>query len=150
LGHWGNQNEEVWKDDRWNQTDLGTLLSGVFHLPAWAAATSGRAQVGSLLSGALQGPSGLAVPKAVCVRLGDRGELAACFNPETLMYEAVWRGGFISFSPIRHGFLDGLRPAGQVLPWPQQQKPAQPFVYHGFYRLGPRVVFAYRLGDVEM
>ena len=31
------------------------------------------------------------MPKAVCVRLGDRGELAACFNPETLCYEAVWQ-----------------------------------------------------------
>ena len=89
LGHWGNQNEEVWKDDRWNQTDLGTLLCGVF-----------------------RGPGGLVVPKGVCVRLGEQGELAACFNPETLTYEAVWRGGFLKFSAIRHGFLDGLRPAG--------------------------------------
>src|SRR5262249_29390984 len=50
LGHWGNQNEEVWKDGRWNQTDLGSVLSGVFH-----------------------GPSGLVVPKSVCIRLGDNG-----------------------------------------------------------------------------
>jgi putative heme-binding domain-containing protein len=127
LGHWGNQNEEVWKDDRWNQTDLGTLLCGVFH-----------------------GPGGIVVPKGVCVRLGDQGELAACFNPETLSFEAVWRGGFIGFTPVRHGFLDGLRPAGQMLPRLAATKPTQPFEYHGFYRLGPRVVFAYRLGDVEM
>jgi putative heme-binding domain-containing protein len=127
LGHWGNQNEEVWKDGRWNQTDLGTVLAGVFH-----------------------GPGGLTVPKGVCVRLGDQGELAACFNPETLAYDAVWRGGFLSFSEIRHGFLDGLRPAGTMLPRPTCEKPATPFAYHGFYRLGPRVVFAYQLNGIEM
>ena len=127
LGHWGNQNEEVWKDDRWNETDLGTLLCGVFH-----------------------GPGGLVVPKGVCVRLGENGELAACFNPETLTYEAVWRGGFLKFSEIRHGFLDGLRPAGRCCRGRTAGSPQQPFVYRGFYRVGPRVVFAYRLGDVEM
>ena len=70
LGHWGNQHEETWKDDRWNSTDLGTVLSGVFH-----------------------GPAGQTVPKAVCTRIGDRGEMAICFNPETLTYDALWRGG---------------------------------------------------------
>ncbi|MDX1944760.1 MAG: TIM barrel protein [Pirellulaceae bacterium] len=126
LGHWGNQNDEVWKDDRWNQTDLGTLMAGVFH-----------------------GPAGV-VPKGVCVRLGEKGELAACFNPETLTYDAVWKGGFLKFSAVRHGFLDGLRPIGELQPRPAGQKATQPFVYRGFYRFGPRVVFAYRLGDVEM
>ena len=29
-GHWGNQNEDVWADGRWNQTELGSLLCGVF------------------------------------------------------------------------------------------------------------------------
>ena len=59
-GHWGNQNEATWVDGRWNQTDLGTVMSGVFR------------------------GKGLIVPKGVCVRLGERGEMAACFNPETL------------------------------------------------------------------
>ena len=30
YGHWGNQNDTVWKDGRWNQTDLGSLQCGVF------------------------------------------------------------------------------------------------------------------------
>ncbi len=30
LGHWGNQNDQVWADDRWNQTRLGSLQCGVF------------------------------------------------------------------------------------------------------------------------
>ncbi len=126
-GHWGNQNEEVWKDNRWNSTDLGTVLCGIFH-----------------------GPGGVTVPKGVCVRLGDNGEMAACFNPETLTYDAVWQGGFLSFSEIRHGFMDGLRPVGKMLPRPAGSRPPEPFVYRGFYRVGPRVVFAYRIGAVDM
>jgi len=126
FGHWGNQNEATWADDRWNRTDLGTLLSGVFR------------------------GAGVTVPKGVCVRLGDRGEMAACFNPETLCFEALWQGGFVKFSPVRHGFMDGLLMDGTALPRPEGAKPAAPFVYRGFYRHGKRVVFAYRVGGVEM
>lgn len=127
LGHWGNQNEEVWKDNRWNDVDLGSVLCGVFH-----------------------GPNNLVVPKGVCVRIGDQGEMGVCFNPETLGYEAVWRGTFLKFSAVRHGFMDGLVPAGEFVPLPKASPPKEPFVYHGFYRAGARVVFSYRLGDVEM
>ena len=96
-GHWGNQNEDTWADGRWNQTDLGTLLCGVFR------------------------GAGVTVPKGVCVRLGERGELAACFNPETLCYEAVWNGGFVQFSNVRHGLMDGLILDGTPLPSPRRQ-----------------------------
>jgi putative heme-binding domain-containing protein len=126
YGHWGNQDEAAWADDRWSQTDLGNVLCGVFR------------------------GAGRTVPKGVCVRLGDRGELAACFNPETLCYEAVWEGGFVSVSPVRHGFLDGLRPEGKPLPAPAGKPPEGPFVYHGFYRHGRRILFSYRLGEIEM
>ena len=124
-GHWGNQNEGTWADDRWNKTDLGTVMSGVFR------------------------GAGATVPKGVCVRLGDRGELAACFNPETLCYEAVWSGGFVKFSATRHGIMDGLIMDGTPLSRPADARPDQPFLYHGFYRHGKRVIFAYRIGDVE-
>lgn len=128
FGHWGRgQDEDLWRDGRWSESDLGTVLAGV-----------------------LRGPGRLVVPKGVCVRLGENGELACCFNPETLTYDAVWKGGFVTISPVRHGFMEGPRLAGTLLPNPPGEKPGQPFVYHGFYRYGPRVVFAYRLGDVEM
>ena len=127
LGHWGNQNDTTWTDGRWNETDLGSLISGVFR------------------------GAGVTVPKGVCVRLGDHGELAACFNPETLCYEAVWQGGFVKFAPLRHGFLGGLILDGKPIPDPiGQAKPEMPFQYRGFYRSGNRVVFAYRIGDTEM
>ena len=126
LGHWGNQNEGTWRDDRWNQSDLGTVLAGVFHGPK------------------------ITVPKGVCVRLGDRGELSACFDPEKLTYPAIWQGGFVKFTDTRHGFMSGLIPVGEIVSRPAEQLPDKPFVYHGFYRLGRRVVFSYRLGEVEM
>lgn len=125
-GHWGTQNEKTWSDGRWNEAELGVLLSGVFR------------------------GAGVTVPKGVCVRLGDKGEMSACFNPETLCFEAVWQGGFVKFSPTRHGFMDGLIMDGTPLPRPEGSKPTVPFVYHGFYRSGPIVIFSYRVGDVEM
>ena len=125
FGHWGNQNEETWADNRWNSTDLGSLLGGIFR------------------------GAGLTVPKGVCVRLGDRQELSACFNPQTLQYEAVWEGGFVKFSKVRHGFMDGLIMDGKPVPFDKSPRPDQGFVYHGCYRVGARVVFAYRIGDVE-
>ena len=60
-GHWGNQNE----------ANLGRRAAGT--RPTWAPCSRG------VFRGA-----GVTVPKGVCVRLGDHGELSACFNPETL------------------------------------------------------------------
>lgn len=126
LGHWGNQQEKDWADDRWNQTELGSLMCGIFR------------------------GAGVTVPKGVCVRLGENGELAACFNPETLCYDALWRDGFVKFSGVRHGFMHGLALDGKPLPRPEGKKPEKLFVYHGFYRHGKRVIFSYRIGEVEM
>jgi len=125
AGHWGIQNEQSWVDDRWNSTTLGSVQAGVFK--------EGK----------------LTVPRGVCVQLGEQGELAACFNPDTLTYDAVWSGGFVKFSNVRHGFMDGLRPIGSMQVILQARKPSEPFVYHGFYRHGPRVVFAYSIGGVK-
>ncbi len=127
-GHWGNQNESTWKDGRWNQTDLGSLQCGVFR------------------------GNGITVPRAVCVRLGDKGELAACFNPDTLSYDAVWQGGCVKFSDVRHGFMDGLIMDGAPLPKPRDERSDSRASkqYRGFYRHGQRVIFAYKIGDVEM
>ncbi|WP_390881396.1 DUF6797 domain-containing protein [Thalassoroseus pseudoceratinae] len=124
-GHWGNQNEQTWADGRWNETQLGSIQCGV-----------------------LRGP-GITVPRAVCVRLGEAGELSACFNPDTLSYDAIWNGGFVRFDAVRHGFVGGLKIQGQVQSKSKSERPQEPFRYHGFYRHGDRVVFAYRLGEVE-
>ena len=128
YGHWGNQNEDVWKDGRWNRTDHGSLVSGV-----WRGA-------------------GMTIPKAVSVRLGDgEGEagMSAVFNPVTATWDAVWRGGFVTFSDIRHGFMDGPSMAGQVVSASRAGKPPVPVDYRGFYRHGRRVIFSYAVGGRE-
>lgn len=125
-GHWGNQNEDVWVDPRWNDTDLGNVLAGVFR------------------------GAGVLVSKGVCVRLGDRGEISACFNPETLTYDALWTGGFVKFSGTRHGFMDGLILDGQPLARPEIPLPRGPIEYLGYYRHGKRVVFSYKIQGVAM
>jgi putative heme-binding domain-containing protein len=129
LGHWGNQNEQDWVDDRWNDTTLGPVQCGVF-----------------------QG-KGVTVPRGVCVRLGDKGELAACFDPDTLSYAAVWRVDgerYVRFSDVRHGFLGGLTPIGRRQPMTNGSPPAavdEQSKYLGFYRHEGRIVFAYRIGQ---
>lgn len=124
-GHWGNQNENVWKDPRWQQRERGPVLAGVTHLPDKV------------------------IPKGICLRLGEQGELATCFDPETLSYQALWRGGFVTFTDTRHGFLDGLRPAGEPISAPEATDLPTPHTYLGYFRVGNRVIFSYRLGDVE-
>ena len=120
-GHWGNQNEEYWKGAEWTKADVSPVLGGVFRAP------------------------GVTVRRGVCVLLGDKGEMAACFNPETLCYEALWKGGFLKLGEIRHGFMDGIKPDGSMLPRPEGTKPAKPFIYKGYYRHGKRVVFSYTI-----
>jgi putative heme-binding domain-containing protein len=125
LGHWGNQDEQSWASDRWNDVQLGSVQCGVFR------------------------GAGVTVARSVCLQLGEQGELSACFNPDTLTYDAVWSGGFVKFSSVRHGFIHGLLIDGKAQTRPPGGKPKEPFVYHGFYRHGLRVIFAYRIGDTE-
>lgn len=125
FGHWGNQNEASWESDKWNSTDLGTLLGGVF-----------------------QGPQG-AIGRGICISLGESRDYGVVFNPTTLTYDAFWKGGFVKFSPVRHGFINGMTPRGEYLEKPIGSKPTEPFEYQGLYRFGERIVFAYRIGNVE-
>jgi putative heme-binding domain-containing protein len=124
-GHWGNQNEATWSDSRWNETKLSSVQAGVFR------------------------GAGVTVARGICVRLGDTGELSACFNPDTLTYDALWSGGFVRFSAVRHGFVSGLSLEGTPLDRPLGNKPDEPFIYQGFYRNGNRVLFSYRIGKID-
>lgn len=125
-GHWGIQSEPTWESDEWSHASLGSVQSGVF-----------------------TGPNGLTVARGVCLQLGDNSDLFACFDPDTLTYPAVWQGKFVKLSNVRHGFVSGLTPDGPMLTKPEVIKPSGAFKYHGFYRVGRRTVFAYRIGDEE-
>ena len=126
FGHWGSIPESAWDDDRRNRCDQGTLQ-------AWPLKLDERV-----------------IPRAVNIRLGDSGELAACFNPNTLQVEAVWTGGFLEFGKARHGFLAPALPVGKLGPSPAPVNlPAGPRTYHGFSRHGSRTIFSYSIAGVR-
>lgn len=142
-GHWGNQDEASWEDNRWNLTDLGSLQAGVFH------------------------GGGATVPRGVCVRVLPGGKDAStaaderaaddpeatpfwvCFNPQTLTYDHAWTGKFLEFSPIRSGLMHGLKAAGKPHALIGDKPLDRPFRYRGFYRHGDRVGFAYEFDGTE-
>lgn len=131
LGHWGNQNETTWASDAWSKVKLGSVQAGIFR------------------------GAGITIPRGVCVQLGKHGEMACCFNPETLSYDLIWKDGFLKFSSVRHGFLHGITMDGTVVPdsnrglGPNGKKIDEPFHYEGFYRIGNRVAFSYRIGKTR-
>ncbi|MBP7948635.1 MAG: heme-binding domain-containing protein [Verrucomicrobiales bacterium] len=126
-GHWGNQNEEIWRDARWNDMDAGGLQCGIVAI------------------------DGKTIPRAVCVQLGDQRELSACFNSETLTWEAVWKGPrLLRSDSFRWGMLHALVPDGQRLPAPASASAAPgSFTWHGFYRQGKKVLFAFAKDGAE-
>lgn len=113
-GHWGNQNDQVtWRDGRWAESDHGSLFSGVFK------------------------GAGFTLPKGICVRYGDR---AAVFDPMTLTFPVVWKGGFVRLNDTRHGFMAGAPMEGEVVVKSEEKREGR---YLGLYRHGQEVVFAY-------
>ena len=129
-GHWGNQSEPTWADGRWNETDLGNLLCGVFRGP------------------------GIQVTRGMCLQVGlGEQRISACFDPDTLTYPRVWSGGFVEFSTVRHGFMQGLRQVGETLAGDPVDREfltnAKTKRYLGLYRYGDRVIFSYLVDGVE-
>lgn len=104
-GHWGNQNDQTtWKDGRWAASDLGNVFSGVFK------------------------GAGLTIPKAVCVRTGDK---VAVFDPERMAWRLEWSGGFIKLNDARHGFMAGAPMDGKVT---SKEEKRLSGTYRGFFR----------------
>jgi Copper binding proteins, plastocyanin/azurin family len=118
-GHWGNQNEETWRSDAWNRMDIGTRMAGV-----------------------LRPPEGERVAKAVCVHLEEDGGWSACYDPQKAAWMAVWRGGFVGFSEMRFGLLQGIQPRGATIDHPLLHLRAPAGArYLGFHRHGKRTIF---------
>lgn len=126
-GHWGNQNDQVtWKDARFASSDLGTVFSTVFK------------------------GAGVTVNKGVCVRVGENGEMATCFDPESMSFPVVWKGDFIKLSDARHGFMGGGSMGGELVRKNEAQPKPKEAIYRGFYRHGKHVVFSYTTAGKEM
>lgn len=126
FGHWGNQNEETWRSTKWNDMDQGNLLGCVFR------------------------QSGKTIPRAMLVHLGGPEKFSVCFDEDTMSWPFAWKGGFISHSNVRNGFMEGGKPIGEMIE-PPASEPLEKgsFVYHGFYRHGDSVVFAFAKDGVE-
>ncbi|MGJ8723356.1 MAG: DUF6797 domain-containing protein [Roseibacillus sp.] len=125
-GHWGKYNQNQHRDGRWNQAEMGSMHSHV---------TRGN-------------PKELEVVlKGVNVKLGDG--VAACFDPDSLNYRAIW-DGWIKFDSFRWGTSRNAKVSGKMRFF--QTKPIEipESRYLGLYRHGERVVFHYRIGDVEI
>ncbi|MGC6564675.1 MAG: DUF6797 domain-containing protein, partial [Akkermansiaceae bacterium] len=125
-GHWGKHNQNNHNDGRWNDIEMGEHQTQVF-----------RAK-------------DLVVLKGIALRLGDKRELSAVFDPLTLSYRAVWEKGFIEFHPFRWGSSRNATLKGD--PWFIQSKASMPKggKYLGFHRYGKRIIFNYQIGEVTI
>ena len=123
YGHWGNQNEDTWRSNHWNETVLGSVQAGVLHA------------------------FGMTVPRAVCVQLEEN--LSVCFDPDSLSYPVVWKDGFLGFSDVRAGFLGGLIAQGSRVEHAASPAEATTIRYEGFVRHGRQVGFLYSLDGVR-
>lgn len=128
-GHWGQNPESDNADTRLNEVDFGGLLMQV-------------TQVG-----------GREFTKGVNVRAG---KFTAVFDPEQLCFVSAWRGDMVLWSAARYGITAGVRASGPILPsWNQPPSwggllETEDHEYHGFYRRGEEVIFAYRIGESEI
>ncbi|MBI2948711.1 MAG: ThuA domain-containing protein [Verrucomicrobia bacterium] len=124
YGHWGNEGEEDWVDDRWNKM-----------VP------------GSIFSSSLQTVYGVTL-KSIAIRVGDQREGGVCFDAARLNFSAGWLGGFIRKSPKRFGIIEMPRIDGTIV-LASPDRPAwgdAPLRYRGLYLHGPRVVLSYEVG----
>ena len=153
-GHWGKHNQNNHEDGRWNGIDHGSLLTQVF-----VASKEVR------------------ILKGIAIKLGGEKQVSVCFDPMTLSYRAVWEGGFIKFHPFRWGTSRNAQLDGDV--WYVDPDKIGPYInagfgaisgssligriprdtsflslrdahYLGFYRHGEKVIFHYRVNDIEI
>lgn len=134
FGHWGNQNEAFWQGDEMNQSVHGPVLCNVFS----------------------SAPHPIA--RAVCVRLNNAPGLSVCFNPDTFAYEKVWTGGFVRFSTVRHGLMDGVRIDGTEHALPPDAKSIREWMpqfaksdiqYQGYLVADNQVLFLFSIDGVD-
>lgn len=128
FGHWGKQAEPDWRDNRWNQMDVGPFMASL--LP--------------LLNGI--------VLKGMSALVGDNGEGAVCFDTKSATLRAGWTGGLLDFDPARYGVIAPPKPTGKLrfLAPPQPAWGDAKIEYQGFYLKGRRVVWSYTVNGTPV
>ena len=121
-GHWGKHNQNNHNDDRWNAMDFGSIVTQV-----------------------TRGKKNLVVLKGINVKLGN--DVSACFDPQSLRFRAIWKGGFVKFQPFRWGTSRNAHIDGVLLP--DVIDSADEGEYLGFMRFGERVAFHVRAGSED-
>lgn len=127
-GHWGKQAEPDWRDNRWNQMDVGPFMCSLLPL------------------------SNGTVLKGMSVRVGDAAEGAVCFDTASATLRAGWTGGFLNFNPARYGIIEPPTPAGKIqfLASTKSAWGDAKIDYHGFYLNGRRVIWSYAVDGVPV
>lgn len=123
YGHWGNEGEDDWIDDRWSKMEPDSIFCS--SLQTITATTL----------------------KSIAIRVGEHREGGVCFDAGQMNLKAGWLGGFIRKSPKRFGIIEMPTIAGQIM-FSSPDRPAwgnTPAKYSGFYLHGARVVLAYQV-----
>ncbi|MBM3833464.1 MAG: ThuA domain-containing protein [Verrucomicrobia bacterium] len=121
YGHWGNEGENDWEDNRWEKTESGPFFASSLKTPAGVAR------------------------KSIAIRVGESNEGAVCFDTGQLSLKTGWTGGFLRKSPKRYGVIEMPAIDGQIA-FASSDGPGwgdAPTRYRGLYVRGARVVLAY-------
>lgn len=134
FGHWGNQNEETWRGKEWASIRNHRIQATVLIHPKRTVA------------------------RAICYRIGPTDPWSLCYDPDTFEFVCCWQGGFLHFSDVRHGFMDGARIAGEERALPENTGPVRAVLkipestlvrYQGYRYQGDRVQFLLQVGDED-
>ena len=85
----GSQKEADWADNRWQQTDVGPMLTATLRMP-----------------------DGATVTRALAIRMPGTPTSAVAYDLSDMSFRAAWRGGFIQFDPTRFGLIGTPRAGG--------------------------------------
>lgn len=128
YGHWGNEGEDDWVDDRWNKMDPGLFLCS-----------------------SLQTATGVAL-KSIAISIGENRDAGVCFDSGQINFREGWISGFIRKSPKRFGIIEMPRIKGRTVftSWDGPAWGDAPTRYRGLFVHGPRVVLSYDVGGVPV
>ena len=131
FGHWGQNDDSLYTDERLNEMDMGGMVSQVVN-------HFGRTTV-----------------RAVVVAVGEDQEASALFDTERLTFTDSWQGGVV-YDSKRFGVNAGVKPGSKRLldlgesAWTREDGKALELQFLGLYRNGKRVVFHYSVDGVPV